>query len=1169
MADSMNNIIANSDKSWTTEQKNAIYDTGGTLLISAAAGSGKTAVLVERAVHHMAYSEKIIDADKILIVTFTNAAANELRARIAARLTQLIKKEPENINLKRQKMLLGRANICTMHSFCMQLLQRNFTILNLPADFTLADETAVYALKENAIQKTLEKMYESEIFRNFASLYGKTRSDDVAKNTIIEMYEYSRSLPYPNKILAKLIDEYSIKLPFEKTTWGYFLLNQAKQTVQNAINYTQEALSIANSVPELIKYVDALQLDINFYNILQGKLNANEWDSAIDFANDFKFSNFGTVRNYDSFYKEKVKELRANSKDLIIKLIKNVFVCTTQEYIDDLNTALPYVKVLCEAVNIFSEEFYNAKVDEKLLEYSDLEHLTLKLLSDENGKKTKQANEISNEFEFIMVDEYQDTNAIQEQLYICLSNDDESNLFFVGDVKQSIYKFRLANPENFIKKRNSFNDYNINKKHPATIILGHNFRSSKNIINQINDVFTLLMSPEVGDINYNEQEQLKAGINDDFNGGALEFNIIDINEEDVQKDDVDFVADKINNMIKSGYQIKDGENTRPCTAQDFCILLRTRTKFPLYAAALAQRGVNVFTDTGENYLTSAEVSSFISLLRVIDNPGQDIHLTAVLLSPFFNFTPDDLLLIRSKHLKGTLYAALLKSNNKKALIFCEILQWLRKIAVSVPVHELCDEILKITNYYAIIGAMENGNNKRENLQLFLSFTATIKSANNTGISALLNRVDNALKSNSSNSNAVVRAKGCVCIMTIHRSKGLEFPIVILADTATKFNLQNAYNTILFHPNFGVGLKLKLENGTFLYQSAMHAAISQSIIKELKSEQIRLLYVALTRAKQKLIISAPIKNVNKYFSDLALVLNANSNNLQPISSGLNFAHWLCIAALLHKDGDNLRKQIGAQNILSNVGIGNFEINIIEAKNSAKLNEKTVFIRNSLADEKLVSEIKSNFSIAKKIKEENYLLPLKLSVSQISHSNTDYIFSRPAFTYKENLNATQKGNVMHEFLQYANFKNAADNLQAEINRLITQKFINEDLAKMLPQNKIEIFLNSKTAQRIINADELYKEYDFITQINANEIFDDLPNVNKQINVQGIVDVICIKDNKAEIIDYKTDKNKSEEDFIKTYKKQLLLYKNAVEKRFNLTVSKCTIYSIENNVEIDVKI
>ncbi len=1156
---------------WTSAQQNAIYDDGGTLLISAAAGSGKTAVLVERVLRLMIRENNPIDVDKMLIVTFTNAAARELSTRLSARLSQMIKNEPENMLLRRQKMLIGKTNICTMHSFCMHLLQRYFNILNLPADFGVADESDIYNIKEKAMQSTLEEMYKDDAFCEFASLYGKARSDDAVKNAVLALYDYSRSLPNPQKALEKLIDDYNTNLPFTKTLWGKSIVKQIYNSLKTTISLTKGALQIVSEESELINYESALELDILYYNDIKKLIDEDRWDDAIKFSQNHKYANFKSVKVEDKTMADKVKKLRDAAKKINENLQNNFFICSQAEFEEDKIRVKPYLASLCNAVLIFEKEFYNLKLEDKVLEYSDFEHLAIKLLCDENGNKTKEAVEVSKEFEYIMVDEYQDTNAIQEKLYDCLANEDCSNLFYVGDVKQSIYKFRLANPEIFIEKRHTFKQYADESTHPATIILGHNFRSSKNIIDQVNYVFSSLMSVDVGEINYDESEELKKGIQSEFDGGAFEFNIIDTELENAQKDDIEFVANKISDMVANKYQVRDGEGTRDCKYDDFCILLRTREKFTLYQNALNEKNIPVFTDTGESFLTSNEVSSIISLLKVIDNPGQDIHMAATLMSAMFNFTPDDIIKIRTNYPKGRLYSALLKSDMPKAALFCKTLQWLRCISTGINLTELLSEILNFTNYEAIISAMENGDIKRENIRLFIAYASNASQGiySSSGLTNFLRRIDNSV--NMSSASSATPAKNCVSIMTIHRSKGLEFPIVILADAAKQFNFRDSYDQYLFHPILGAGFKLKSEEGGGIFSTAMHSAISFVKTNETKSEQMRILYVALTRAKDKLIVCAPIANAQKTLSNLADFLSTSIDISILVQRQNNFAAWLCIAALLHPNCGNLRKIAQAQTIKLAKPLGEFNAQIFNIELYEKQENKKIFERKSKPDNKLLGEILNNFKIANKIKEDNFALPLKLSVSDISHSKTDFILSRPAFSFSEGLTSAEQGTAQHAFLQYADFKNAKDNLENEIKRLVQKHFISEIIAEKLPREKIMAFLNSDTAKRINNAQKLYKEYDFITEVNANEIYDDLPIVvqDKKIQVQGIVDVLIINNNKAEIIDYKTDKNKTNQQFINTYSKQLLLYKFAIENQFNLKVSKCTIYSFENNIEIPIEL
>lgn len=1159
------------DMKWTQAQSDAIYDRGGTLLVSAAAGSGKTAVLVERAVQYITDLEHPVAADRLLIVTFTRAAAEELRARIAVRLEQETALHPESVFLRRQRMLLGRASICTIDAFCMQLIKRHFAQLGLPPDFGLADEAQLYTMRQNALTAVMEEQYQDEDFRAFASLYGRARSDADAVSAVLGLYDFSRTLPHPQAELEKICEEYENPKSLGKTVWGEKLLQSAAQAVESAQHMLMSAQQIVASEPELEPYAAALNSDGEFFAELSEKIKSGAWDAAASCTQQYAPPAFKAIRKYKSAGMETVKVLRSAVKDTIEQLKTDVFLCTEEEFAQDCRRTAPLVRALSRAADAFGKQLFADKLAEKLLDYSDLEHLALKLLCDENDEKTKTARAVSREFDAVLVDEYQDTNALQALLYRCLANDDESNLFFVGDVKQSIYRFRLASPEIFIGKRKSYVPYKKEGQHPATITLGHNFRSAENIINEVNDVFRCIMNTTVGGVDYNADEMLVKGTSDDYDGGPMELMLVDTGAENAAGDAA-VVAEKIRELVESGFEVrnKDG-TTRPCGYGDICVLLRSRTPFELYAAEFESRGIPSFADTGESPLTSTEVSPLLSFLRVIDNPAQDVSLAAVLVSVMFSFTPDDLTRLRAASPTGSLYSALLKSNDPKVTGFLDTLRALRRIAATASIEELCTEIFARTHYFAAVGAMENGPARRETLRSFTAWAAAADRGGAGGLSSFLRMADSAIESGAVQSaGAPALPQGAVSVMTIHRSKGLEFPIVILADTTRRFNLRDTADAVLYHPQLGLGMTLREKSGG-LYPTVPHRAVRMAQREESVSEEMRILYVALTRARDKLIVTAPMRDPARTLSKIATSLSgSNGADAYGLSGALCFADWLCTAALMHPDCGELRKIADGALLPVYSAQGHMTAEIVAAPAEKIQKEQEGFVRTAQPDEKLKEELQKNFAMQYE-QAPLCTLPAKMSVSGLVHGDSEPILSRPAFLYKEGMTAAERGTAMHAVLQFADFAAASKDLAAEMERLIKGGWIEQELARQLETECMQTFLKSDLAARMQNAQTLLREYDFITSVPAKYVDETLPKDfwYQPVMVQGIADAVVVNGDTAEIVDYKTDRSKTPAQFLKTYSKQLLLYKAAIEKRLGVAVTRCTIYSFSLGREIDVPI
>lgn len=1156
---------------WTSAQRAAIEDRGGTLLVSAAAGSGKTAVLVERAVQLILDAAHPVAADRLLIVTFTRAAAEELRARIAVRLADEAAAHPESAWLRRQRLLLGRACICTIDSFCMQLLKRYFAELELPPDFTTADDAKAYALRQEALAATLEELYDDADFRDFASLYGRARSDAGAASAVLELYDFSRTLPRPARVLEEICRAYRGSLPLGQTPWGGTLLRHAGEAARSALRLLETARDITLHEEELANYRDALDSDRAFFAALCGDVAAGRWDAAVRRTAEYRPPAFKPVRGYHSAGMDAVKALRGAAKETADRLKKDVFLCTEAEFAADRARIAPLAEALARGAAVFGERLYAAKLEERVLEYSDLEHLALRLLCDENGRKTAAARTVSRGFDAVLVDEYQDTNELQAQLYQCLANDDASNLFFVGDVKQSIYRFRLASPEIFIGRRGSFSPYTPGGPHPAAITLGHNFRSAGNVIDQINDLFSCVMSRAVGDVDYGAEEMLVRGTRDDYNGGAMEVRIVDRGADGAAVTDAAVVAGLAARLVREGFPVREkGGGTRPCGYGDICILLRSRALFAQYGAELAQRGVPACADTGESPLTSTEVSPLLSLLRVVDNPAQDVHLTAVLLSVMFSFTPDDLTRVRLLRPRGSLYAALLQSEEAKVRAFLDALRALRRLAATATTAQLCDEIFARTHYFAAVGAMENGPARRETLRAFTAW-ASAAGGGTGGLSAFLRTVDSALESGAVHSaQAPALPQGAVSIMTIHRSKGLEFPIVILADAARPFNLRDTNRPVLFHPALGLGMNLRADEGG-LYATAPHRAVRMAQRTESVSEEMRILYVALTRARDKLIVTLPMKNPQKTLSTLATTLRG-TGGADPylLSRASSFADWLCTAALLHPDCGELRRQAGAAQLPLLPARGHMDAQVVCAapQDGQDTAEPPAFVRTAPPDEALTQRLLQNFS-ARYENAPLCALPAKLSVSELAHEGAAPVLARPAFLYRTGLTAAERGTALHTALQYLDLEAAARDLPAELERLTAGGWLDAALARQLERPRLQAFLDSPLAARMRAADRLLREYAFLTAIPAKFVEEALPErfAHQPVQIQGIADAVLLRGKTAEIADYKTDRGKTPAQLLQAYRRQLLLYRFAIEKRLGVTVTRCTLYSFALGREIDV--
>lgn len=1169
---------------WSQQQRDAIYDSGGTLLISAAAGSGKTSVLVERVYTLITNDKSPINADRLLIVTFTNAAAEEMRSRIAKRIDRAIRENTGNMHLKKQKLLIQRANICTIDSFCMQLVKDNFNRLDLPAEIGIIDNAALLEKRGTALAAVLEAMYKNKDFCAFASMFGKARNDSYAGECILALYDYLRSVPSPEKSLEYMTEMYNTQCDICDSPWGEVLIKSACDSVQSAVAMAESALIKIGANSILEGYRKTIDDDLYKLKLLQGRLKENVWDETYKFLSNLSFNNIGTVRGYEGEDKESVKALHAKIKDMAADLKKDIFICTQAEFLEDMARIKPMIKALQQAVLMFGEEFMRLKINDKQIEFSDFEHYALKLLSDENGNKTQLAKRISDMYDTVMVDEFQDTNEIQNTLYECLANMDKSNMFMVGDIKQSIYRFRKANPDIFIQKQESFARYSSEGGvHPATIILGNNYRSSRGVINGINYIFNQIMTKELGDIDYNDDQRLYPGLEDTSDEQAVEIHLIDSKDDAAQEKDTAYVAQLIKDMVDSKFMVREGSVSRPCQYGDFCILLRSaREKAQGYASQLERLNIPSYAQSDDNILLQNEVIPLIATLRVIDNPSQDVHLAASMLSPMFDFCPDDLAQARAKAPMGSLYGALLCSDDERIKQYLQLLTFWRRLAYTVPTDELCRDVLNRTGYFAGAGAMSLGELRRENLRSFTLFAKGYAQNGRGGLGGFIRFIDSALQggTGSGSQGSQSAPSGVVQIMTIHRSKGLEFPICIVANCDKRFNEQDMRKNMLLHTRLGIGLNLRSE-GNLIYPTVTQRAVKQRLQAENLSEEMRVLYVALTRAKDKLILTMANNNPPKLLHDIAEMVYSQSTVYDEgfaqkpksyiLSGWQSYMHWILSALILHPQCTELRKIAGCEkmpcaNTKSNIKavIGMPPASLIE--NAAAEYEIT-----AQSDARLENEILQKFS-------EEYKwwqiasLPIKASVSSLSkREGAQHILKRPSFMYSSGLTAAERGSLLHSFLQYASFENAKNNLQGEITSLENGGYIKNSAALLEDSAKITAFLNSGVCLRMLSAQQILREYPFITAISAGE-FDESIGAefnDEKVMVQGIADCVIINGGECEIVDYKSDKNKTPQQFIESYKKQLFYYKNAIEKQLGLKAVKCTIYSLELCQEINVEL
>ncbi len=1158
---------------FTENQKDAINSRDGSVLVSAAAGSGKTAVLVERVIQRITDKKKPTDIDKMLIVTFTNAAADEMKLRINERLYQLIKNETNNNNLKRQQILLNRAHISTIDSFCSELVRENFYKLGIQANFKIADFAQMSVIKNEAMEKTLEYVYKnaSKEFKKLIDVFNFGRDDKKLIQTIMILYSNIRSYPFPEKWLDEKLKMLDTSKDTLDTVWAYTVVEHSRQALAYVYMLAKENLSLSKLDEQIYSaYYKTLVSDEEIIRKLQKALEKEKWDDIRSEFINLSFDKLKVIRKCNDVYtKEFIQKNRKQIKDIISKKVAPLFENSDSENKEDLKSLKEISQQLFFATKIFSENLEQIKNEKNILDFSDLLHKSLKLLFEESEagyKKTQFAKDLSQNFTEILVDEYQDINYAQNMLFYALSNQ-EKNIFSVGDAKQSIYRFRHARPEIFIKNKEKLNIYEKEKNnYPAKIILDKNFRSRTEILEAVNFVFSRLMSKESSGIDYNDEESLKfaADYYKDNEKSQVELQIIetkDKNNEEKTYSEAKIVAEKIIEIMQQEKSVSDGEGLRKATYGDFCILLRSpKNKARIFSEVLASYGIASTMEADGSFFSFAEIKTAISLLKVIDNPIQDVYLLSVLYSPIYSFTTDEISKIRLENKKESIYFSLLSYAEKEDALakkcreFLLDIDYFRSLSVSYTADKLIYTVLEKTDYFSIVLGMKNGNDRLNNLRFLINYAKEYEDTTYKGLGSFVRYIDRLIEEciDIDSGRTVSENSNLVKIMSIHKSKGLEFPVCFLCDCSSPFH--SIKEDIIINTDLGVALKLLNKKTNTLYSTLCREALLIKEKKENISEELRLLYVAMTRAKEKLIITATVENIKNKVEEIKLCRDETEKTSPFFVLSQNcYTSWLLSVfsqeILAYIENKNSSKKYLAVSI--------YEQDDIKTEKEDDIADDTK-ITNKM-DTTLAKLLKARFDFAYK-KSNLRTVPSKLSVTQISKTDMANTFKKPLFAEKTKLSSTDKGTALHTFMEFADFIKARENLEEEINRLKNKACLSKDDIEILDRNYILNFLSSKLCDRMINSNEIHREYSFKVLIEPSQVkkgkwagLDE-----EKIVLRGCVDVLFKEDDKLVLVDYKSDKVKTMQELKDRYFSQIYMYKIAMQEIHKTKNIECNIYS-----------
>lgn len=1190
------------DVKWTSEQKKVIDLRDRDILVSAAAGSGKTAVLVERIVNRICVDNPPVDIDRMLVVTFTKAAAAEMRERVSRAIDSLKEQKPDDENLQRQSTLVHNALITTIDSFCLFVVQNNFAQLNLDPDFRIGDQAELKLMLKDALAQVFEDNYareDNEAFINLIDTYSKGRNDSAVRQMVEDIYYKAGSSSWPRKWMNSLLRLYDIKSAkqLEDSEIIKEIVDYSRVLLEEAVQELTMAKDLAAATPGLEKYALTLTEDIALFD---GITDVTGYVGMQEFLNKISFGRIAVIRKFDGDEKkkERVKSMRDAAKKTVDGIKQKYFGMSTKLMYEQLERQRPFVKELIR----LSLEFYDAmeavKSRKRVFDFSDIEHFALRILVDEQTlEPTETAREFSKHFEEIMIDEYQDSNQVQEDILTAISREHQGvgNMFMVGDVKQSIYRFRMARPELFMEK---YNTYTSDDSAHQRIDLHKNFRSRNEVLDFTNDIFYKIMAADLGNVQYDDDAALYPGASYPKETMRPELLLVDYKDEDlseiIEDEDGDkvqiealLIANRIRSLMENGMVTdKKTGQLRAVQYRDIVILSRSvATWGNTVAAVLKDCDIPAHVESNTGYFSSYEIQVILSMLRILDNPLQDIPMAAVLASPIVGMDDEELAQIRAAF-KGVSFAQAVLSamagedgyEDEKLKAFALVFERLRGAVADTPIHELLYMMLDETGFYRYASAMPAGKRRRQNIDMLIEMAAAYEKTSYKGLFHFVRYIDIQQKYEIDYGEADTAGENddVVRIMTIHKSKGLEFPVVFVSGLGKGFNTQDTKSDLVIHEKLGLGLVEKTKSPRTKRPSLIRNEIESRIKRENLGEELRVLYVALTRAKEKIILTGGLSNAQKSFDKYRGNVNAN----QPISFGQRegagcYLDWIIPAMLSYPD----------KYTVSTVDAAEFAARTAMDMAANDISKMQLVKQISKADETKVKKLAEGFDFeyayASDITKKS-----KYSVSELKHDSmvekydsTEREAERPKFLLEEKetyvpdfardddeagsaSNESKKpknaagvnpgalrGTAVHRVMECLDFKSLCDIdtkdhvavsafVKKSMDEMLKKGLITDDMYRLTRPKLIEQFISSDVAARMAQADkrgDLFKEKPFVMDYEG-------------VLVQGIIDVFWLENDKIVLLDYKTDRVNAAKELIDRYNTQLKLYADALGRIFS---------------------
>nr|WP_263328380.1 helicase-exonuclease AddAB subunit AddA [Neobacillus sp. Marseille-Q6967] len=1185
---------------WTEDQWKAIMAKDRDILVAAAAGSGKTAVLVERIIQKILSEKEPINVDELLVVTFTNASAAEMRHRIGEALEKAIDLDPASRHLRKQLSLLNKASISTLHSFCMEVIRKYYYLIDVDPGFRIADETEAQLIRDEVLDELFEEEYgkkDNEAFFKLVDSYTSDRSDAGLMDIIRTIYDFARSNPLPDHYLQSIISMYDVtavnkieELPFMRA-----LLFDIELQIEGAKEMIQRGLEVAKlpdgPAPRVENFLD----DLNVIDTLLRAKN-DSWTTLYQAMQTWSFSRAKPVRGdqYNKQLTEKAQKLRDKAKKKLQDLKDELFSRKPESFLRDMQEMSPLITTLVQLVYTFSERFQKAKQDKGLVDYADLEHFCLSILTQEvtvDGTflPSDAALAYRRHFHEVFVDEYQDTNMVQETILKLVAKEDEKsgNLFMVGDVKQSIYRFRLAEPNLFLGKYNRFRQDG--EATGLRIDLARNFRSRKEVLEGTNYLFKQIMGVKVGEIEYDEAAELRPGApypeDEPFPIELLLINQNTGNKEEAADSEGDpdesvfdavdlensqlearVMAAKIKELVAASAPVYNPKTKsfRPMMYRDIVILLRSMTWAPQIMEEFKLQGIPIYANLSSGYFEATEVRVMLSLLRVIDNPSQDIPLAAVLRSPIVGLNEEELAQIRLQS-KGTFWSAIkafcrstpdevTEEAYEKVRRFFDLLKEWRLMARQGSLSELIWQLYRDTQFFDFVGGLPGGKQRQANLRALYDRARQYEQTSFRGLFRFLRFVERMMERGDDlgAARALGEQEDVVRIMTIHSSKGLEFPVVFIAGLSRNFNMTDIRKSYMLDKEFGFAAKYVNVEKRISYPSLPQLAFKRKKKMEMLAEEMRVFYVALTRAKEKLYLVGTVKDVEKskdQWSDGAVHQEWLIPDYERVSAG-SYMDWIGPALIRHRDCHELRNpetniQLVPEDISYHLSAWNVTIlNSEEIKQQEIFqteeedqylenvkNKRTVPIHSPFADEirlrltweypfmnaathrskQTVTEMKRQREVADEHSGIELLSRFKKSISK-----------RPKFMQEKTISPAERGTALHMVMQHVDFTQeiSEDKIEEKVKWMVDNELISAEQAEIIDVQLILKFFQSGLGNRLVHAPMVNREIPFTLTLPATEVYPLWKGEDEPVFVQGIIDCVFEDEDGLVLVDYKSD-------------------------------------------------